>query len=70
MAIWRRDIATFLDYLNGCHSRIRWNIEIEKEGKLPFDDLNVCRKAFWITAGIYRVSFIEIFHILVEQTKS
>ena len=33
------NIGTFLDYLNGCHPRIRWIIEVENEGKLPFVDL-------------------------------
>ena len=48
------NIGTFLDYLNGCHPRIRWTIEVEKEGKLPFVDLNLCLRTFRITAGIYR----------------
>ena len=48
------NIQRFLNYLNSCHSRIKWTIEVEKEGALPFVDLNLCRKAFRITAGIYR----------------
>ena len=39
------NIHTFLDYLNSCHPRIK-TIEVEKEGRLPFTDLNLCRKAF------------------------
>ena len=48
------NIQTFLDYLNSCHPRIKWTIEVEKEGRLPFIDLNLCRKAFRLSAGIYR----------------
>ena len=33
-------IQDFLEYLNGCHQRIKWTIEVEKEGKLSFVDLN------------------------------
>ena len=29
-------------------------IEVEKEGRLPFVDLNLCRKAFRLSAGICR----------------
>jgi hypothetical protein len=29
-------------------------MEIEQEGHLPFVDLNLCRQAYRITAGIYR----------------
>ena len=29
-------------------------IEVEKEDILPFIDLNLCRQAYRITAGIYR----------------
>ena len=47
-------IQDFLEYLNGCHPRIKWTIEVEKEGKLSFVDLNLCRKSFRISAGIYR----------------
>jgi len=47
-------IQKFLDYLNSRHPRIKWTIEIEKEGVLPFVDLNLCRKAYRISAGIYR----------------
>ena len=43
-----------MDYLNSHHPRIKWTIEIEKEGVLPFVDLNLCRKAYRISAGIYR----------------
>ena len=48
------NIQRFLDYLNSRHSRIKWTIEVEKEGILPFIDLNLCRQAYRITAGIYR----------------
>ena len=47
------NIQRFLDYLNSRHSRIKWTIEVEKEGILPFIDLNLCRQAYRITAGIY-----------------
>ena len=30
--------GTYLDYLNGCHPRIRRTIEVEIEGKWPFVD--------------------------------
>ena len=45
-------IQDFLEYLNGCHPRIKWAIEVEKEGKLSFVDLSLCRKSFRISAGI------------------
>ena len=48
------NIQRCLDYLNSRHSRIKWTIEVEKEGLLPFIDLNLCRQAYRITAGIYR----------------
>ena len=50
----QENIQKFLDYLNSRHPRIKWTIEIEKEGVLPFVDLNLCRKAYRISAGIYR----------------
>ena len=50
----QENIQIFLDYLNSRHPRIKWTIEIEKEGVLPFVDLNLCRKAYRISAGIYR----------------
>ena len=48
------NIQNFLDYLNSRHSRIKWTIEVEKEGILPFVDLSLCRRAYRISAGIYR----------------
>ena len=59
-------IQGFLDYLNGCHPRIGWTIEVEKEGKLPFVDLNLCWNSFWISAGIYR----KVSHTLKYSTFS
>ena len=50
-------IQDFLEYLNGCHPRIKWTIEVEKEGKLSFVDLNLCRRSFRISAG-----YIEKIH--------
>ena len=47
-------IQNFLDYLNGCHQRIKWTIEEENERNLSFVDLNLCRKSFRISAGIHR----------------
>ena len=47
-------IPIFLAYLNSIESRIQWTMEIEQEGHLPFVDLNLCRQAYRITAGIYR----------------
>ena len=68
LAFWKREvddvyclwqhgpenIQRFLDYLNSQHSRMKWTIEVEKEGILPFIDFNLCRQAYRITAGIYR----------------
>ena len=54
MAIWPGKYPEILDYLNSRHSRIKWTIEVEKEGILPFIDLNLCRQTYRITAGIYR----------------
>ena len=61
-------IPIFLAYLNSIESRIQWTMEIEQEDHLPFVDLNLCRQAYRITAGIYRkkIPHTEVLYILVK----
>ena len=56
MEYGQENIQIFLDYLNSRHSRIKWTIKIEKEGVLPFVDLNLCRETYRISDGIHRIA--------------
>jgi hypothetical protein len=37
-------LAEFLDHLNGLHENIKFTMETEKDGQLPFLDMDIYRK--------------------------
>ena len=46
-AIWphgRERLTEFLDHLNGLHSNIKFTMEIEEEGHLPFLDVDIYKR--------------------------
>ena len=58
-------IDRFLQYLNGCHPKIRFTSEVETSGSLPFLDVNVRRAGDRFVTSVYsRVGhFCNLFFI-------
>jgi hypothetical protein len=49
----RDSLSGFLDHLNGIHPNIRFTMETEENGKLPFLDVNIERVGSRIETGVY-----------------
>ena len=62
----------FLDYLNRQHANITFTAEIERDGKLPFLDIDTCRSESKFATSIYRkptfTGLFTNFHSFIPNT--
>ena len=47
-------IDSFLNYLNGCHPKMKFTKELERDRSIPFLDVNVKRMGSQLTTSVYR----------------
>ena len=65
-------VPLFLDYLNRQHANITFTAEIERDGKLPFLDIDIFRSESKFATSVYRKStftgLFTNFHSFIPNT--
>ena len=65
-------VPLFLDYLNGQHTNITFTAEIERDGKLPFLDIDISRSESKFATSVYRkptfTGLFTNFHSFIPNT--